>query len=300
MKKIIEYYYRYKNIELNNIGEVYFFNYYNKKYILSICRRSDEELNEINRLLSNNKYYTKIVPNVFNQLTTFIKGKKYILVEKNNKYNNEIISINDIINQYKIVNIKDYNALLRNDWYNLWTKKIEYIEYQREHIKNKYISIDQYLDYFIGMAENAISYYKITIETFKENNQNIFVLSHKRINSLLKSDYYNINDLIIDYPVRTLSEYLKYRFYNDKINNKEITSILINTSYDEFLYRLLFSRMLFPSYFFDVYEKIVNDDLPEIEIMSIINKIKKYEKFLKNIFYLINKKSRIPAIDWLS
>ena len=28
----------------------------------------------------------------------------------------------DIINQYKIVNIKDYNALLRNDWYNLWTK----------------------------------------------------------------------------------------------------------------------------------------------------------------------------------
>ena len=300
MKKMIEYYYRFKNIELSNIGELYFFDYYNKRYILFLCRRSDTELDEINKLLNNNKTYNKIVPNKFNQLSTIIKGKKYILVEKINKYNNEIIDMKDIMKQYKILNVKDYNSLLRNDWYNLWTKKIEYIEYQREHIKNKYIIIDQYLDYFIGMAENAISYYKVTIESFKESNQSILTLSHKRVNSLFKSDYYNINDLIIDYPVRTLSEYLKYKFYNDKIENKEINSILLNINYNEFLYRLFYCRMLFPSYFFDIYEKVINDNLPEKTIISIINKIEKYELFLKKIFYLINKKNRIPTIDWLS
>lgn len=300
MKKMIEYYYKFKNIELSNIGEIYFFNYYNKKYILFLCRRTDVELKAINLLLNNNKIYNKIIPNTFNQLTTFIKGKKYILVEKINNYTNETIDMKDIIKEYKVIDVKDYNSLLRNNWYDLWTKKIEYIEYQREHIKNKYIIIDQYLDYYIGMAENAIGYYKITIDTFKENNKNVLTLSHRRINSILKSDYYNINDLIIDYPVRNISEYLKYKFFNDKLDNKEIISIFSNINYNELLSRLFYSRMLFPSYFFDVYEKIVNDDLPEREIIPIINKIKKYEEFLKNIFYLINKKTRIPVIDWLS
>ena len=58
--------------------------------------------------------------------------------------------------------------------------------------------------------------------------------------------------------------------------------------------------MLFPSDFFDIYERVVNDKVSEEELMPIINKIKKYEEFLKNIFFLINKKTRIPQIDWLS
>ena len=58
--------------------------------------------------------------------------------------------------------------------------------------------------------------------------------------------------------------------------------------------------MLFPSYFFDMYEKIINDNFAEKEIIPIINNIKNYEKYLKNIFYLINKKNRIPQVDWLS
>ena len=126
------------------------------------------------------------------------------------------------------------------------------------------------------------------------------VLSHRRIRNALKKEYYNVDDLIIDYPVRTLSEYLKYKFFNDNINMKDLSIIFLKINYDEYLNRLLFSRMLFPSYFFDIYERVVNDDYSQKELITIVKKIKEYEKFLKNIFYIINKKTRIPQIEWLS
>ena len=299
MKKIIEYYYGFKNIELNNIGNNYYFKYDKKNYICFMCNRNIDEIESLNKILNNDKIYNKIVSNIFNQLITFTNGKKYILVEKINKYSNEKIDIEEIIKNYNIINIKEYNSLLRTNWYDLWTKKIDYISYQREHIRGKYSIIDEYLDYYIGMAEVAISYFKVTMDTFK--NKNNFVLSHKRIKSDLKFEYYNIDDLIIDYPVRTLSEYLKYLFFNNNsISIKEINDIFLNINYNEYLSRLLFARMLFPSYFFDMYEKIINDNFAEKEIIPIINNIKNYEKYLKNIFYLINKKNRIPQVDWLS
>ena len=298
MKKMIEYYYGFKNIELSNIGNKYYFYFNNKSYVFFMCKRSIEELNSLNKILQNNKIYNKIVPNIFNQLITFIEGKEYILVEKINRYDNEKISVNDILKNYNIIDENQYSSLSRTNWYELWTKKIDYILYQREHIRGKYNIIDEYLDYYIGLAEVAISYYKATVNTY--NKKGSVVLSHRRIRNALKKEYYNVDDLIIDYPVRTLSEYLKYKFFNDNINMKDLSIIFLKINYDEYLNRLLFSRMLFPSYFFDIYERVVNDDYSQKELITIVKKIKKYEEFLKNIFYFINKKTRIPTIDWLS
>jgi hypothetical protein len=300
MKKIIEYYYSFKNIELDNIGREYSFSYNNKKYLFFACRRSVEELYSISKLLQNSDLYNKIVPNIFNQLVTTVEGKNYILVEKRNGFNSEKIELKDILLNYKIIDTKEYGSLLRINWYELWTKKIDYILYQREHIKGKYVIIDEYLDYYVGMAENAISYYKNTIDSFKNDSKDLYVLSHRRINSFFKSSYYNVDDLIIDYSVRNISEYLKTLFYKDSIEIDRLNSIMSVLNYNEFLYRLFFSRMIFPSAFFDIYERVVNDDVSEDELLPIINKTKEYESLLKNIFFLINKKNRIPQVDWLS
>lgn len=300
MKKMIEYYYNFKNIDLNQIGDEYCFKNNNKNYIFFSCRRSVEEMDSINKLLYNNKIYNKLVPNIFNQIVTYIDGKKYVLVEKINNYSNEKIDIDEVIKTYNINNIDNYKSILRIDWYNLWTKKIDYIVYQKEHIKGKYQIIDEYLDYYIGMAETAISYYKNTIDSLNVKNKFQYTLSHKRIKSLLKSNYYNIDNLIIDYPVRNISEYLKTIFYKDLITMDILNSIFSKLNYDEFLYRIFFARMLFPSTFLDIYEKVVNDKLNEEELIPIINKIKRYEEFLKKLYFLINKKTRIPQVDWLS
>lgn len=300
MKKMIEYYYQFKNIDLSKVGEKYYFKSNNKNYILFLCRRSVLELENINKILYKNKLYNKLIPNIFNQFITYIKGNEYVLVEKINNYSNEKIEFEEIIKQYNIINIKNYNAILRTDWYNLWTKKIDYIVYQREHIKGKYPIIEEYLDYYIGMAECAISYYKNTIDSLKIDYNRLYSLSHRRIKSLLKTNYYDIDDLIIDYPVRNVSEYLKLLFYKELVDIKSLNTIFSKLNYDELLYRLLYSRMMFPSFFFDIYERVVNDNLHEEELIPIINKITKYEEFLKNIFFLINKKTKIPQVDWLS
>lgn len=300
MKRMIEYYYNFKNIDLNQIGDEYYFKNDNKNYIMFFCRRSEEELDCINNLLYHNRIYNKLVPNIFNQLITYIDGKKYVLVEKINNYSNEKIDIYDVIKSFNINKIDNYNSILRTNWYYLWTKKIDYIVYQKEHIKGKYSIIEEYLDYYIGMAESAVSYYKNTIDSSNAKNRFQYILSHRRIKSLLKVNYYNIDDLIIDYPARNVSEYLKTLFYKDLITNDILNSIFSKINYDEFLYRILFARMLFPSNFFDIYEKVVNDKLREEELIPIINKINRYEEFMKNLYLLINKKARIPQVDWLS
>ena len=56
---------------------------------------------------------------------------------------------------------------------------------------------------------------------------------------------------------------------------------------------------MFPSFYFDLYEKIVNDVVNEKEIIPILNRAKEYEEFLKYIYDFINKKESILKIDWL-
>ena len=62
-----------------------------------------------------------------------------------------------------------------------------------------------------------------------------------------------------------------------------------------------YGRLLYPSYFFDLYDEIINDNLQEDIINRIIIKNKDYEIFLKEIyFYIVNKYNKyIPEIDWL-
>ena len=43
-------------------------------------------------------------------------------------------------------------------------------------------------------------------------------------------------------------------------------------SFDKNEYIMLFSRLLFPTYYFDVYDDIINNNLKEEKIISIINK----------------------------
>ena len=58
-------------------------------------------------------------------------------------------------------------------------------------------------------------------------------------------------------------------------------------------------RMLFPSNYFDYYEKIVNDTIAENKIIEIIEKSEDYEYFLKVIYLKMKKKYQIQRIDWL-
>ena len=72
-------------------------------------------------------------------------------------------------------------------------------------------------------------------------------------------------------------------------------------SFDKNEYILLFSRLLFPTYYFDVYDDIINNNLKEEKIISIINKNELYEQFLVIVYnYIVKEKNIfIEPIEWL-
>ena len=61
---------------------------------------------------------------------------------------------------------------------------------------------------------------------------------------------------------------------------------------------LIVSRILFPTYFFDLYESIIIDKVDENLILDIINKNSNIIILLKYIFNRF-KNLNIPYIDWI-
>ena len=63
--------------------------------------------------------------------------------------------------------------------------------------------------------------------------------------------------------------------------------------------RLLFSRLLYPVYYFDQVKLILEEDVDEKTLMKFISKSRDYEMLLFDVFSMINKKYNIPKVEWL-
>ena len=64
-------------------------------------------------------------------------------------------------------------------------------------------------------------------------------------------------------------------------------------------YLLFLARMIYPTYYFDIYEKIMNKSLEEEALIPIIEKNSSYEIFLKDSFLEISKYAPLERIEWL-
>lgn len=285
MENILNYYY---HIIVDNISNNGYFTYNNHYFCLYEYKRNIDEIDSLlflnNYMISNKIPVNKIINNISNQPLTYHNGKYYVLL---------LIKYQEV-NYYQMVSApisKNIDLLKRNDWAYLWSKKIDYIEYQMMHIDNKYPLINDSINYYIGLAENAIMYFKMV----NKNNYSLYIC-HRRQN---KDTLYNPLELVIDYKVRDIAEYLKEGFF---YHNKTINSIKrylykINLNINDYL--LLYIRMLYPSYYFDIYEKIVNNNLNENKLNIVIEKISLYEELLYEI-YLIIRKNNVLGINWIN
>ena len=59
------------------------------------------------------------------------------------------------------------------------------------------------------------------------------------------------------------------------------------------------SRMIYPSYYFDLCEKIIYENINENELSIILDRANNYEKFLKKIYHILSDTFIIPNIEWL-
>lgn len=301
MKESIEYYYNLTIDELFIEKDVYHFKLENRDFYFNYFSRDVKDLEDIikcNIELKNHGINTHIIlKNINNDYLTKIEDQNYILIEVINK--GEIISISDIIDYNRKFILIDSSNLYRNNWSYLWQTKIDYIESQLKEIKTNII-IENSIDYYIGLAENAIYYVNIIEKKYPISNLDKIVLSRKRIYfPNYKLNYLNPLSFIFDLEVRDVAEYIKSYFFAGENAMVELETFLKSTHLTTYSYNMLFARLLYPSYYFDIYEKIVNTNDKSEKILKVISLNEEYEKFLKKAYELISKYAPLENIEWL-
>ncbi len=290
MKNLINYYYNLIISDFRKIDDYYNFDVNNIKYCFLPFEGDITYLQKIySTLYRSNKYCHEIVINKDNSILTIYENKPYILLKKMFNINRKI-TFEEIVNYDTLV----YDEAVLN-WKELWEQKIDYYEYQMNQFGFKYKILKNSFNYYIGLSETAIS-----LLNYVDNKLIDFYISHKRITNDDNCDYFfNPMNIIIDSRVRDIAEYIKVNYLNQLIDFNQVINILnsIKLNYSENI--LLLSRLLYPSQYFDIYDRIIQEKISEEKAIFYIKKNLYYEDFLKKIYKYLKNKQRMPEIQWL-
>lgn len=299
MKNLLEYYYNIYPDKLYEDGNVFYFFIEDIKYYLVPFNREIEELKKLVEL--TNKLYFKGI-----KVHTFIANKngnfyvesneiKYVLLRVNTNEKEEL-DLHEII-KFNNLEIKVESESTNVFWIKRWENTIDSFENQVVELNKEYPELLSVFDYYVGLAENAISY----VNNIKLDN-NILYLSHKRIKVPITSGMlYNPLGFIFDYKVRDLAEYIKENFFYYNLDEEGLMKFIDeNTKYFDLNdIKLLYGRLLYPTYYFDLFENILNKEREEKELKKIISLSKNYELFLKDLYNNLKIKYNIEPVDWI-
>lgn len=281
MKEILEIYYDI-NLEVDQIDDdKFFFVYRNKGYVI-IKLKNYEYLN--NDIL-NSIYYQLNIPilNKYNEYVTIHKDNSYLLF-----YNYDGILFQDNILYFLNQPYKNVNIDLKTKW----CEKIDFHEYQMLEFSLKYPLLNESINYVNGLAE-------IGIQLLNKINLNYCYTcyGHKRITSSL-FDFYNPINIVEDYRIRDISEYIKYNFFHQKYSYMDFLNLIskINLNNEEF--KLLFVRLLFITPYYDMFEDIILGLKDEINIKKIVHNFDNYEQLLVKIYNYILLYTNIDKIEF--
>ncbi len=304
MKETLEYYY---GLDIESIEELdgkYHFKIENQDYFFVFYNRGIEELEDIinvsNEMVKKGINVHKILINRNNSFLTKVGEYNYILFAVSNL--NEEYDIFDMVKiSEKLVLNNNKSNLYRNNWGTLWSEKIDYFEYQVRELSIEKDVVKNSFSYYVGMAENAISYVNNTNMKYGGDAYRI-VLSHRRVfYPNYKLNYLNPLSFVFDLEVRDIAEYLKAMFFKKDISFclDELSSYLKIRHLSLYEYQMLYARLLYPTYYFDVYESVMNKNGDEEQLVNIIKKCDSYEEFLKNAYLEISKYAKIDKIEWI-
>jgi len=297
MKNIIAYYYSLYSYDIHQYKDIYRFTIADNSYVLVPCNHLElKRILEICSILNqNNIYIHQILPTTSNDMYITHNNKTYVLLKYHNNMDRKI-QLYDLIKFNREVSYLNFEQGEKVNWALLWSNKIDYFEYQVNQLGKRYPKIRESISYYIGLVETGISLYINKDATF--NGQ--VSVSHKRIgkNSTLY-DLYNPLNLIIDYKARDAAEYFKDLF----IQKENIFEDIIKYFYDDHLSLYdcynFFVRMFYPSFYFDLYEQIIDNEADETKLQQVIDKTSSYELLLKNIYLYLSKYMEMPDIEWL-
>lgn len=294
MINFIEYFYNIKVDKIIYEKGYYSFSYKNNLYKLYIYNENMDinSLYKINRAMLNSTLVSEIILNKNNEIISTNNNIAYILIKiyVNVKKNILLEEINFISNSLEEKNINI-------NWAKLWEDKIDYLENLIGENGKKYpIMVDSF-NYFVGMAENAISYYNSIV--FDSNYK--ITISHKkiRLDDTIEALYNPLN-IIFDFRVRDVAEYIKFSFFNNNTNIFNEIKIYLKNNYLSLTeVKLLVSRLLYPSFYFDMYDDIMIDEKEEKILTFILSRLNDYEIYLKKVIELLANNYDIEEIMWI-
>ena len=305
MKETLEYYY---NLDIDNLEELdgkYHFKIENQDFFFVFYNRGLEELEDIievcNEMFLKGINVHEVIRNRDNSFLTKVNEYNYILFKVNNL--SEEYDIFDMVNiSNKLVLNNNKSSLYRNNWSSLWSDKIDFFEYQVRELGVEKNVVKSSFSYYVGLAENAISYVNNAILKYGGVSSGRIVLSHRRVfYPNYKLNYMNPLSFVFDLEVRDVAEYLKSMFFKKDIEYclDELKSYLSIRKLNIYEYHMFYARLLYPSYYFDVYDSVMNKNVNEEELVKIVKRSNDYEKFLKKTYLEISKYVRLDKIDWI-
>lgn len=301
MKNIINYFYNLNITKLTNKDNIYSFYDNDELYHFYIYNNNIKNLDltkDIDDSLKKDTLIHEIIINKDNSIITYYNNIPYILCKINININKPI-TLGEI-NYLSSKVISTNSKITYHSWQDLWSIKMDYLEKVINENGKKYPIIVDSFNYFVGMAENAISYYNNLSN--KEVDNNSLVISHRiiNINATVYALYDPVN-IIIDHKARDIAEYIKYSFFNDNTNIfKELNVYFKYNYYTKDDVVMLLARVLYPSFYFNMYEDIMINSKEEKIITNITSKLDKYELYLARVFKYFNNFYNLPVPEWLN
>ncbi|MDD2180853.1 MAG: hypothetical protein PHW32_00545 [Bacilli bacterium] len=300
MKNTINYFYNLQPKNIHQYEKQLKFNYNNNNYVFLPYYRKEEELKDLQKLatflFSKGVYCHQFVPNINSSIITLVNNIPYVLLVVYVNDNRTIL-FDDLIWFSNVSITSNIDSLKRDNWFSLWIEKIDYFEYQVSQFGKTFPLLRESFSYFVGMAETGISFLK----NINTNYEKTFALSHGRVkNDNTLFDLYNPLTFIIDNKTRDICEYFKECFFKGIDKTNDLFNYISQNNLTSIDCLLLYARMLFPTFYFDIYELIVQGSLPEKEILPIINKIDDYELFLNQFHNYLKQYIQIPNIEWIN
>ena len=229
-----------------------------------------------------------------------IKNNKGELFSKINDKYYALLKIKGILKyEYNELSFYYYGVNKKgNNWSNMWSDRLDYYELQIKELGLKHQLLLNTFGLYHGIAENAILYYNLSISKFNESS-NVCIMHNRIKYPCYLIDYNNPLNFIIDYSVRDIAEYIKSYMLVEKYTIDNVINIINNYNFSNLMFNLFYSRLLYPSFYFDIFDKIILNNEKDDEILNVVKYSNRYLSMLKKLYEIYNTKYNMFKIEWL-
>ena len=273
MKNLIHKYYNLKIDKIYKSNNNHFFYINDEKIIIFLYYGEEDHLKTLFNL-TNDLFLNKVLVNTFlvnNNNQFYIKrDDHYIILLKTNEVETDINWYDLEKFFYKNSTLESYNVISE------WEKEIDELERNLIEYNQEFTIIQNSINYFIGLGENAIELLNNYKHHILKSNDSI---GHKYdINLFEKGALFNPFYFIRVNKMYDISNYIKYKFINNTINYKEIADIIQkSTTYERIFF---FSCLMYPNIFFEHVKSVLSHTKNEIELKIFLSRITEYNKLL--------------------